>query len=51
MKEIDDGNGSLYFLDAPFRTIKTFLMSVVLAIVCARSNIAVAVVSSEIEAI
>ncbi|CAB3247106.1 unnamed protein product [Arctia plantaginis] len=50
MKAIDDGNGGLYFLDAPGGTGKTFLMSVVLATVRARSNIAVAVVSSEIAA-
>ncbi|CAB3237853.1 unnamed protein product [Arctia plantaginis] len=42
MKAIDDGNGGLYFLDAPGGTGKTFLMSVVLATVRARSNIAVA---------
>ncbi|CAB3250912.1 unnamed protein product [Arctia plantaginis] len=46
MKAIDDGNGGLYFLDAPGGTGKTFLMSVVLGTVRARSNIALAVVSS-----
>ncbi|CAB3226684.1 unnamed protein product [Arctia plantaginis] len=50
MKAIDDGNGGLYFLDAPGGTGKTFLMSVVLATVRARSNIAVAVASSGIAA-
>ncbi|CAB3234477.1 unnamed protein product [Arctia plantaginis] len=33
IKAIDDGNGGLYFLDAPGGTGKTFLMSVVLATV------------------
>ncbi|CAB3231443.1 unnamed protein product [Arctia plantaginis] len=50
MKTIDDGNGGLYFLDAPGGTGKTFLMSVVLATVRSRSNIAVAVASSGIAA-
>ncbi|CAB3244443.1 unnamed protein product [Arctia plantaginis] len=50
MKAIDDGNGGSYFLDAPGGTGKTFLMSVVLATVRARSNIAVAVASSGIAA-
>ncbi|CAB3248844.1 unnamed protein product [Arctia plantaginis] len=50
IKAIDDGNGGLYFLDAPGGTGKTFLMSVVLATVRARSNIAVAVASSGIAA-
>lgn len=50
MKAIDGGNGGLYFLDAPGGTGKTFLMSVVLATVRARSNIAVAVASSGIAA-
>lgn len=50
MKAIDGGNGDLYFLDAPGGTGKTFLMSVVLATVRARSNIAVAVASSGIAA-
>ncbi|CAB3244972.1 unnamed protein product [Arctia plantaginis] len=50
MKAIDDGNGGLYFLDAPGGTGKTFLMSVVLAAVRARSNIAVAFASSGIAA-
>ncbi|AEE09607.1 putative DNA helicase [Cotesia vestalis bracovirus] len=50
MKAIDDENGGLYFLDAPGGTGKTFLMSLVLATVRARSNIAVAVASSGIAA-
>ncbi|CAB3261382.1 unnamed protein product [Arctia plantaginis] len=50
MKAIDDGNGGLYFLDAPGGTGQTFLMSVVLATVRARSNIAVLVASSGIAA-
>lgn len=50
MKAIDDGNGGLYFLDAPAGTGKTFLMSLVLATVRARFNIALAVASSGIAA-
>ncbi|GBP95664.1 hypothetical protein EVAR_67870_1 [Eumeta japonica] len=50
MKAIDDKNSGLYFLDAPGGTGKTFLMSVVLATVRARSNIAVAVAFSGITA-
>ncbi|XP_072380855.1 ATP-dependent DNA helicase pif1-like [Diabrotica undecimpunctata] len=50
MKAIADENGGLYFLDAPGGTGKTFLMSLVLATVWARSNIAVAVASSGIAA-
>ncbi|XP_054091728.1 uncharacterized protein LOC128923495 [Zeugodacus cucurbitae] len=50
MKVIADENGGLYFLDAPGGTGKTFLMSLVLATVRARSNIAVAVASSGIAA-
>ncbi|XP_068625392.1 ATP-dependent DNA helicase pif1-like [Battus philenor] len=50
MKAIADENGGLYFLDAPGGTDKTFLMSLVLATVRARSHIAVAVASSEIAA-
>ncbi|XP_068621622.1 uncharacterized protein [Battus philenor] len=50
MKAIADENGGLYFLDAPGGTGKTFLMSLVLATVRARSNIAVAVASSGIAA-
>ncbi|GBP92749.1 ATP-dependent DNA helicase pif1 [Eumeta japonica] len=48
MKAIDDENRGLYFLDALGGTGKTFLMSVVLATVRPRSNIAVAVASSGI---
>ncbi|XP_054091748.1 uncharacterized protein LOC128923513 [Zeugodacus cucurbitae] len=50
MKVIADENGGLYFLDAPGGTGKTFLKSLVLATVRARSNIAVAVASSGIAA-
>ena len=45
MKAIDDGNGGLFFLDAPGGTGKTFLISLFLATVRARSDIAVAVAS------
>ena len=50
MKAINDGNGGLYFLVALGRTGKTFLISVILATVRSRSNIAVAVTSSGIAA-
>jgi ATP-dependent DNA helicase PIF1 len=50
MKAIDDGNGGLFFLDAPGGTGKTFLMSLILATVRVRSEIAVAVASSGIAA-
>lgn len=50
IKAIDDENGGLCFLDAPGGTGMTFLMSVILANVRARSNIAVAVASSGIAA-
>ncbi|XP_055916604.1 ATP-dependent DNA helicase pif1-like [Eupeodes corollae] len=50
MKAIADENGGLYFLDALGGTGKTFLMSLVVATVRARSNIAVAVASSGIAA-
>lgn len=46
MRAIDDGNGGLLFLDAPGGTGKTFFMSLILATVRARSEIAVAVASS-----
>ncbi|UYV61939.1 hypothetical protein LAZ67_1007109 [Cordylochernes scorpioides] len=48
MKATDDGNGDLYFLDAPGGTGKPFLMLVVLVTVRARSDIALAVASSGI---
>jgi type II secretory pathway predicted ATPase ExeA len=50
MKAIDDGNGGLFFLDAPGGTGKTFLMSLILATVRARSENDVAVASSVIAA-
>lgn len=48
MKAIDGGNGGLFFLDAPGGTGKTILMSLILATVRARSDIAVEVASSGI---
>ena len=48
MKAIDDGNGGLFFLDAPGGTGKTFLISLLLAAIRARSDIAVADASSDI---
>lgn len=50
MKAIDDGNGGMFFFDAPGGTGKTFLISLILATVRARSEIAVAVASSGIAA-
>lgn len=50
MKAIDDGNDSMFFLDAPGGTGKTFLISLILATVRERSEIAVAVASSGIAA-
>ncbi|XP_050340940.1 uncharacterized protein LOC126767493, partial [Bactrocera neohumeralis] len=50
MKAIDDGNVGMIFLDASGGTGKTFLISLILAAVCARSEIAVAVASSGIAA-
>lgn len=46
MKTIDDGNSDLFFLNAPGGTGKTFLMSLALAAVHARLDIAVAVATS-----
>ncbi|XP_050340837.1 uncharacterized protein LOC126767347 [Bactrocera neohumeralis] len=48
MKAIDDGNVGLIFLDSPGGTGKTFLISLILAAVRARSEIAVAVAFSGI---
>lgn len=50
MKAIDDGNGGLFFLDAPGGTRKTFLMPVILATVRGRLDIAVTVASFGIAA-
>ncbi|KAF8789798.1 hypothetical protein HNY73_007708 [Argiope bruennichi] len=50
MNAIDDVNGGLFFLVAPGGTGKTFLISLLLATVRARSEIAVAVASSGIMA-
>lgn len=50
IKATDDGNGGLFILDAPGGTGKTFLMSLILATVRARSYIAVAIASSGIAA-
>ncbi|XP_059051905.1 uncharacterized protein LOC131846585 [Achroia grisella] len=50
MNAIDVGKGGFFFLDAPGGTGKTFLMSLILATVRARSEIAVAVASSGIAA-
>ncbi|GBP47305.1 hypothetical protein EVAR_38070_1 [Eumeta japonica] len=50
MKAVDDGNGGIFFFDAPYGTGKTFLMLLILAIIRARSDIAVAAASSGIAA-
>lgn len=50
MNAIDSGNGGMFFLDAPGGTGKTFLISLILATVRSKSDIAVAVASSGIAA-
>ncbi|XP_017467368.1 PREDICTED: uncharacterized protein LOC108359826 [Rhagoletis zephyria] len=50
MKVVDDGTGGIYFLDAPGGTGKTFLISLILAKIRSRSQIALAVASSGIAA-
>lgn len=50
MKAIDDQNGGIFFLDAPGGTGKTFLISLLLASVRSRSEIALAIASSGIAA-
>ncbi|XP_043259365.1 uncharacterized protein LOC122403185 [Colletes gigas] len=50
MKAIDNGNGGIFFIDAPGGTGKTFLISLLLATIRSRSQIALAVASSGIAA-
>jgi len=50
MKIVDDGMGGIYFLDAPGGTGKTFVISLILATIWSRSQIALAVASSGIAA-
>ncbi|KAE9524425.1 hypothetical protein AGLY_015146 [Aphis glycines] len=50
MKVVDDGTGGIYFLDAPGGTGKTFVISLILATIRSRSQIALAVTSSGIAA-
>ncbi|XP_060864364.1 uncharacterized protein LOC132940673 [Metopolophium dirhodum] len=50
MKVVDDGTGGIYFLDAPGGTGKTFIISLILATIRSRSQIALAVASSGIAA-
>ncbi|CAI6370278.1 unnamed protein product [Macrosiphum euphorbiae] len=45
MKVVDDGTGGIYFLDAPGGTGKTFVISLILATIRSRSQIALAVAS------
>uniref|UniRef100_A0A2S2R6A3 ATP-dependent DNA helicase n=1 Tax=Sipha flava TaxID=143950 RepID=A0A2S2R6A3_9HEMI len=51
MKVVDDGTEGIYFLDAPGETGKTFLISLILATIRSRSQIALAVASSSIAVI
>ncbi|KAE9523172.1 hypothetical protein AGLY_016405 [Aphis glycines] len=50
MKVVDDGTGGIYFHDAPGGTGKTFVISLILATIRSRSQIALAVASSGIAA-
>ncbi|XP_055589718.1 ATP-dependent DNA helicase pif1-like [Uranotaenia lowii] len=50
MRAIDDGNGGIFFIDAPGGTGKTFLISLLLASIRSRPDIALAVASSGIAA-
>ena len=50
MKVVDDGTGGIYFLDAPGGTGKTFVISLILAAIRSKNQIALAVASSGIAA-
>ena len=50
MKAIDDENGGLFFLDAPGGTMKTFLISLILAAIRSLNGIALALASTGIAA-
>jgi len=50
MKVVDDRTGGIYFLDTPGGTGKTFVISLILATIRSRSQIALAVASSGIAA-
>lgn len=50
MQAVDNGNGGFFFLDAPGGTGKTFLISLILATIRSRSEIALALASSGIAA-
>lgn len=50
IKVVDDGTGGIYFLDAPGETGKTFVISLILATIRSRSQIALVVASSGIAA-
>lgn len=50
MQAVDNGNGGIFFLDAPGGTGKTFLISLILATIRSRSEIALALASSGIAA-
>ncbi|GBP75981.1 ATP-dependent DNA helicase pif1 [Eumeta japonica] len=48
MKVVNDGTGGFFFLDAPCRTGKTFLISLILATIRSQNGIALALASSGI---
>ena len=50
MKTVDDGTGGIYFVDAPGGTGKTFVISLILAAIRSKSQIALAVSFSGIAA-
>lgn len=50
MKVINDGTGGIYFLDAPGGTGKTFLITLILATIRSKNEIALALASSGIAA-
>ncbi|KAF2892009.1 hypothetical protein ILUMI_14164, partial [Ignelater luminosus] len=50
IKAVNDGNGGIFFIDAPGGTGKTFLISLILDTIRAQSQIALAVASSGIAA-
>ncbi len=50
IKAVNSGSGGIYFLDAPGGTGKTFLISLLLARIRSRNDVALALASSEIAA-
>jgi ATP-dependent DNA helicase PIF1 len=51
MKVVNDGTGGFFFLDAPDKTGKTFLISFILATIQSQNSIALALAASGIAAI